>query len=78
MEVERSASRGRWCDTAFLLRTMVVSDPPVAALCGQAGAEASVTLEQGTGKTQLVFRPPGARCGAWHWTPWWHCAWPIV
>ncbi|KAK9841749.1 hypothetical protein WJX81_000681 [Elliptochloris bilobata] len=22
---------------------------------------------------QLVFRPQGARCGAWHHTPWWHC-----
>ena len=45
-----------------------------------AGAEAAVTLQRGPSKTQLLFRPPGARCGAWHHTPWWHCelTWAFV
>lgn len=47
-------------------------EPAVAAPHGWAGAEAAVTLE-GSSKTQLLFRPPGARCGVWHHTPWWHC-----
>ena len=47
-------------------------EPTVAAPCAWAGAEAAVSLE-GSSKTQLLFRPPGARCGVWHHTPWWHC-----
>ena len=47
-------------------------EPAVPAPQGWAGAEAAVTLE-GSSKTQLLFRPPGARCGVWHHTPWWHC-----